>query len=361
MHQQPEQEFVPVSAADIRNARWGPALSDLADASASASASSTTAEFKRAANPPPGPPDLLLRLSSVPVYAVVNKKDEFFLVTGGERAKDGSVVEKELGLLFMSEAGARALAEKVIKEGGKGDGKGGKGKKIARGNVVVARTTLDRVYSLAAAAVRPAGSENVIFRFVPSAKEVSRAVALVREGVASTSGNSSSSEAAVPGFAGVPIFQAAGLSVSSDARRYTPLFLDSGDLDEAVRGAAVARDAAAAAAEVEEASLALRAARERLDSVPDKDQKRRRQAEEALEAASTRAAAAGERGVVEGAGGPAPPVEVGCLEAVLAEMAGERSEGGPWSQAMIVPPGALAARAAAAARAAKAAAAGKKK
>ena len=54
--------------------------------------------------------------------------------------------------------------------------------------------------------------------------------------------------------------------------------------------------------------------------------------------------------VVEGGGGPPPPVEVGCLEAVLAEMAGERSEGGPWSRAMLVPPGALAARAAAAAK-----------
>ena len=105
MTMQQQHEFVPVSTADLKNARWGPALSDLADASAS----STAAEFDRAANPPPGPPDLLLRLSSVPVYAVVNKKDEFVLVTGGERAKDGSVVEKELGLLFMSEAGARAL------------------------------------------------------------------------------------------------------------------------------------------------------------------------------------------------------------------------------------------------------------
>ena len=375
MQQQQEKQFVPVSSADVKNARWGPALSDLADASSSSSSTSssssssasTAAEFQRASNPPPGPPDLLLRLSSVPVYAVVNKKDEFVLVTGGEMGKDGTVVEKELGLLFLSEAGARALADKVIKEGGKKLAK-------SKGDVVVARTTLDRVYSLAAAAVRPKGAEDVIFRFVPSAKEVSRAVALVREGVAAattSSSNSSSSsaaaaaaasvETAVPGFAGVPVFQAAGLSVSSEARRYTPLFLDSGDLDEAVRGAADARDAAAAAAEAEDAAVALRAAQARLDSIPaaenggtkDKDQKRRKQAEEALEQASARAARAGERGVVKGAGGPPPPVEVGCLEAVLAEMAGERSEGGPWSQAMIVPPGALAARAAAAAARAK--------
>jgi len=355
MHQQQQQqqEIVPVSTADLKNARWGPALSDLA-------ASSTAEELARAANPPPGPPDLLLRLSSVPVYAVVNKKDEFVLVTGGARAKDGSVVEKELGLLFMSEAGARALADKVIKEAGGGGGKGGK--KIAKGDVMVARTTLDRVYSLAAAAVRPAGAEDVIFRFVPSAREVSRAVALVREGVAaaaaspssSSSSSSAAAEDAVPGFAGVPVFQAAGLSVSSDARRYTPLFLDSADLDEAVRGAAAARDAAAAAAEADDSARALRAAKDKLEATPEKDQKRHRQAEEAVEQALARAAAAGERGIVEGAGGPAPPVEVGCLEAVLAEMAGERSlEGGPWSQAMIVPPGALAARAAAAAAAAK--------
>lgn len=355
MQQQQRQQFLPISTADVKNARWGPALSDLADASSSAS---TAAEFERASNPPPGPPDLLLRLSSVPVYAVVNKKNDFILVTGGEKAKDGSVVQKELGLLFLDEAGARALADKVAKEGGK---------KAAK-DVVVARTSLDRVYSLAAAAVRPEGADDVIFRFVPSPKEVSRAVALVRDGVAAATSSSSSSsspssasaaEAAVPGFAGVPVFQAAGLSVSSDARRYTPLFLDSSDLDEAVRSAADARDAAAAAAEAEAAALVLRAAQSKLDATPEKDQKRRKQAEEALEAASARAAAAGERGVVKGAGGPPPPVEVGCLEAVLAEMAGERSEQGPWSGAMIVPPGALAARAAAAKAAA--AAKGKKK
>ena len=346
--QQQQQEFVPVSTADLKTARWGPALSDLA--AAAAASSSTAAELGRAANPPPGPPDLLLRLSSVPVFAVVNRKDEFVLVTGGSRNKDGSVVEKELGLLFMSEAGARALADKVIKEA---SGAGNK-KKIAKGDVVVARTTLDRVYSLAAAAVRPSGSEDVIFRFVPSAKEVSRAVSLVREGVAEAAGSSAAAEAsaAVPGFAGVPVFQAAGLSVSSDARRYTPLFLDSSDLDEAVRGAAASRDAAAAAAEADAAARDLLAARERLEAAPEKDQKRRKQAEEALEAASARAAAAGERGVVAGGGGPSPPLEVGCLEAVLAEMAGERSEGGPWSSAMIVPAGSLAARAAAAAAAA---------
>ena len=239
---------------------------------------------------------------------------------------------KELGLLFLSEAGARALADKVRKEAPR---------KMAR-DVSVARTTLDRVFALATAAARPAGAERVAFRFVPDAAQVERAAAVTED----------TKTAAGGGFVGVPVFQAAGLSVNSSAKKYTPLFLDAADLDEAVRSAAVARDAAAAAAEAEAAGAALRAAEAAAEAAPDK---RKAASEAALEAARARAAAAAAP-PIPGAGGPSPTVEVGCLEAVLGEMAADAG-GGPWSGAMLVPPGALAARAAAKAAGGK----GKKK
>ena len=262
--QQPEQEeFVPVSAADIRNARWGPALSDLADASASAS--STAAELERASNPPPGPPDLLLRLSSVPVYAVVNKKDEFFLVTGGSGPRTDPSSRRSSVCCSCPRPGRAPWRTRSSRRGARATARAGKGKKIAKGDVVggphharqgvlsccrrgAARGFRKRHLQVRALCQRglPRGGAGAGGR--RRAAAVLLLLLLLLEA------------GAVPGFAGVPVFQAAGLSVSSEARRYTPLFLDSGDLDEAVRGAAVARDAAAAASEAEEASLALRAA-----------------------------------------------------------------------------------------------------
>ena len=41
----------------------------------------------------------------------------------------------------------------------------------------------------------------------------------------------------MPGFTGVPIFQAEGLSVKTEKQRYTPIFLDKADLDNAVKNA----------------------------------------------------------------------------------------------------------------------------
>ena len=79
-------------------------------------------------------------------------------------------------------------------------------------------------------------------------------------------------EAGVPeaAFTGVPVFQAAGLTVKTEAARYTPLFLAKEDLDaavgaaftqrEAARGAVAAGKAAAAEADVDAARAAVRAA-----------------------------------------------------------------------------------------------------
>ena len=44
-----------------------------------------------------------------------------------------------------------------------------------------------------------------------------------------------------PGFTGVPVFQAEGLTVKTETARYTPIFLSKKDLDAAVERAAVER------------------------------------------------------------------------------------------------------------------------
>ena len=41
----------------------------------------------------------------------------------------------------------------------------------------------------------------------------------------------------MPGFTGVPIFQAEGLTVKTNNQRYTPIFLAKADLDAAVKNA----------------------------------------------------------------------------------------------------------------------------
>ena len=42
----------------------------------------------------------------------------------------------------------------------------------------------------------------------------------------------------IPGFSGVPVFQAVGLTIKTKQNRYSPLFLDHGDLQIAIRHAA---------------------------------------------------------------------------------------------------------------------------
>jgi hypothetical protein len=253
----------------------------------------------------------------------------------------------------MSEAGARSLADQVRKKAPR---------KVAK-EIVVGRTTLDRVYTLASSIdARPAGAEAVMFRFVPDPAQVVRALQVYE----------SAGEAPPPGFAGVPVFQAGGLSVSSSRARYTPLFLDAADLDEAVRGAEAARKAAAAGAAAAAIAAELEDAEAGLAAAP-KDGKKRAAAEARLAAAKEKAASPLPDDVTAG---PPPPVEVGSLESVLAAMAAVNVEGGggggsgkkgkappsgpgpEWNSAMLVPPGAMAARAEAARAAA--AAVGKK-
>ena len=354
--------------------RAGPALADLAAAAAPPAADSATQADPLAVSV--GPPDLLARLSSIPVFAVVNKNNDIVLVTGEVRRRTGEArcgcahahasnplsfppipyhhpplpshpqddpppgtdpaesapapTRRELGLLFMTEAGARSLADHVRKKAPR---------KVAR-EILVGRTTLDRVYTLAASPeARPAGAEGVMFRFVPDPAQVARAL-----GVYEAAG-----EAPPPGIAGVPVFQAGGLSVSTARSRYTPLFLDAADLDMAVAGAETARAAAAQGAAAAAAAAELADAEVKLAAAP-KDGRKRVAAEARLAAARERVAAP-----LAGVTPPPPPaLEVGSLESVLAAMAGGggNSGGMEWASAMLVPPGSMVARAEAAAKAA---------
>ncbi len=45
----------------------------------------------------------------------------------------------------------------------------------------------------------------------------------------------------IPGFTGVPVFQADGLTVKTESARYTPIFLSKSDLDAAVNNAHLQR------------------------------------------------------------------------------------------------------------------------
>jgi len=238
----------------------------------------------------------------------------------------------------MSESGARSLADQVKRKAPR---------KVAK-EIVVGQTTLDRVYTLAASAdARPAGAEGVMFRFVPDPAQVARALDTY----------AAAGRPAPPGFAGVPVFQAGGLSVSSSRARYTPLFLDAADMDEALSGAETARAAAAKGAAEAAAAAEVADAETKLAALPPNKDGRKRAAAEA------RHAAARARAVDPLAGAPPPPppphVEVGSLESVLAAMAstkGGKGGGGgassEWATAMLVPSGSVTARVVAAAAAA---------
>ena len=241
----------------------------------------------------------------------------------------------------MSEPGARALADQVKRKAPR---------KVAK-EIMVGQTTLDRVYTLASSAdARPAGAEGVMFRFVPDPAQVARAIETY----------AAAGRPAPPGFAGVPVFQAGGLSVNSSRSRYTPLFLDAADMDEALAGAETARAAAAKGAAEAAAAAELADAEVKLAAAPKDGRKRA--------AAEARLAAAKERAADPSAGAPPPPpppqVEVGSLESVLAAMASTKKAGGngkggsgggagsEWASAMLGPSGSVTARVVAAAAAA---------
>jgi multidrug efflux pump subunit AcrA (membrane-fusion protein) len=143
------------------------------------------------------------------------------------------------------------------------------------------------------------------------------------------------------GFAGVPLFQAEGLTVKGANAQYTPLFFSKEDLDTALVGAYLGKDdqqqaeirakAQRARAELAEAQAAAAAAI---------DAKVKRAAEKKAEAAQQRADRYTQRMKELTAKKKLPRVDVGSLEEVLVRM--EKDEKGEWGDVMFVPPGKLA-------------------
>ncbi|KAK9831849.1 hypothetical protein WJX81_001220 [Elliptochloris bilobata] len=286
-----------------------------------ASVSSTSGRRRRRAQPvaelAAEAQDIKSRLASVPVYTVANKKNEFVLVSG-----DGESDAKQLGLLFFSEPDAEAMVEKIREQN----------PKLAKQSRVL-KVTVDKVYDFAitpdGAGMPGANGASVIFRFMPDAKEVQSALELYRE-----------AGIAVGGFAGVPVFQAEGLTVKTERARYTPLFLARADLDAAVGNAYKKKGGereAGASAEVAAAAEADQRAQAALAAAEGKD--RRAQQAEATEAALSLAKAEGRLRALRAEG--LPKVEVGSLEEVIGKMQADSS--GEWASVMFIPAGALAA------------------
>jgi hypothetical protein len=280
---------------------------------------SVSANNARSGNPPSpafdlayNPEEIKKRLSGVPVYAVVNQKKEFVLVSGDETDA------RQLGMFFFNQSDAEELVA-TVKEQNPNLGR----------HARVLRTTMDAVYEFAVTPRTDSGTHGVVFRFMPGASEIQAALELYQAAGLQTSA-----------FTGVPLFQAEGLTVRGESARYTPLFFSKKDLDAALKDAYLSRDTEAQAdarVKVERAKAELADAR--AEAKVASDARAKRAAERKAEAAAKRVEkyekrlkdATGEKKL--------PRVDVGCLEEVIVKM--ETDDKNEWSDVMFVPPGAI--------------------
>ncbi|PRW61470.1 TIC 22- chloroplastic [Chlorella sorokiniana] len=262
------------------------------------------------------PEEIKARLDAVPVWVVVNNKNEFVLVSG----EAGS--NKQLSLFFFTETEAQAML-KTIKEANPKLGKQSK----------VMATSMDRVYDFARTPRSETDTDGVVFRFVPDPRQVEAALELYRHaGVAAT------------GFQGVPLFQAEGLTIKGDKARYTPLFFSKEDLDAALAAAYSSRDAAA---HQETRDKATRARGELADAQKEveaaKSDRERKAAQRKADQAQQRVSKYEQRLQEAASNQKLPRVDVGSLEEVIGRM--EEDEKGEWSDVVFVPARSVAAAA----------------
>mmetsp|Transcript_6795 Transcript_6795/g.19615 ORF Transcript_6795/g.19615 Transcript_6795/m.19615 type:complete len:391 (-) Transcript_6795:1714-2886(-) len=201
---------------------------------------------------------------------------------------------------------------------------------IAR-KVKIDEITMDHVYELM---TKPRGDDlpkGTMFRFMPDAKEVNNAMRLYKE-----------NGMPISGFAGVPVFQAQGLSVRTAVdTSYVPLFLGKADLDLSMAATEANRrnkDLAFAREEATKDQRSLHHAQQALEIAkqadePDKTELER--LERRIDAYEAKIAANADKMLT--AANKKPIVEVGCLEDVLATM--ERDTEGKWDNCMFVPIG----------------------
>eukprot|EP00192_Tetraselmis_astigmatica_P010481 CAMPEP_0117667950 /NCGR_PEP_ID=MMETSP0804-20121206/11258_1 /TAXON_ID=1074897 /ORGANISM="Tetraselmis astigmatica, Strain CCMP880" /LENGTH=379 /DNA_ID=CAMNT_0005475747 /DNA_START=189 /DNA_END=1328 /DNA_ORIENTATION=- len=259
------------------------------------------------------PGEVAARLKGIVVYTVVNKKNDFVLVTG----EGSGSATKQLGLFFFSEADANSLISKIEEQD----------PKLGRQSQVLP-VSMDQVYKFALSPKRTE-HQSATFRFMPSSSEVQNAVQLYRDAGLD-----------VDSFVGVPVFQVEGLNISTEKAKYTPLFFSKSDLDRAVVNSSDERESKATAVLAqrrEKAEAELEKAKEELENAAD--EKARRRAESKCNKASARATKA-EAKLQELKLKSKPKVEVGSLEEVIANM--EMDSKGQWGDVMFIPPGSLA-------------------
>eukprot|EP00878_Enallax_costatus_P002572 GHUV01002754.1.p1 GENE.GHUV01002754.1~~GHUV01002754.1.p1 ORF type:complete len:405 (+),score=133.41 GHUV01002754.1:274-1488(+) len=251
------------------------------------------------------------RLAPIPVYTVANPKNEFVLVAGENNT--------QLGFFFFRREDAEAIIAKIKEEN----------PRLARDSKVL-RVTMDNVYEVFTTPRETTGLQGIHFRFMPDMLQVKHALQLYQE-------------AGVPtkNFVGVPVFQAEGLTVTTQDMQYVPLFLTKDDLDVAVGGAYRQRNAAQIKA-VKEKAAQYEEEYQRVMREVDTSSGRDKQLAEAKagKIKLKRDDALDKASAIEVA--PLPKIEVGSFEEVLMRMsASEGSELAAWSQVMFVAPGLL--------------------
>lgn len=250
------------------------------------------------------------RLSGIPVYVVVNQKNEFVLVSSDNDTR-------QLGLFFFDIDDAQGLLDAVKKQ----DPHMGR---LAR----VLQTSMDAVYDVAVMPREHSGTEDVTFRFMPAAAEVEAAIDLYH-----------AANINQVSFEGVPLFQAEGLVVrGEEGNRYTPLFFSKHDLDVALSNAFLSRDSdaqASARAKLERAKSELDAAQKDVEAA--EDAKAKRSAEKRRNGASSRVKKYEKDLADATAQRKAPRIDVGSLEQVIVEM--EQDDKNQWGDVIFVRPG----------------------
>lgn len=260
------------------------------------------------------PAEVKARLAGVPVYAVVNSKKEFILVSGDE---DSS---RQISLLFFNKSDAEGFQSTIRKEN----------PKLGKTAQVLA-TSLEAVYELAISKNKEYavanGIENVTFRFMPDSRQVVQALDLYRK-------------AGIPkdGFVGVPLFQAEGLTVKGDAARYTPLFFSKDDLDVALRDSFLN----VSNASIKELHQKIERAKKELEEL--QSAKGHESTDRSIQEARERIEKYAKRLEREEAQAQKekknyPRVDVGSFEDVLVKM--QQDSKGEWSDVIFVPPNSL--------------------
>ena len=247
-------------------------------------------------------PEMEARLQGCPVYTVVNRNKEFLLVSD-EQSK-----EKQLGFFFFSQDDAQHLLGQV-KEKDPGLAK----------SASIMQVSLDKVYRFAMVP-REKELQGVMFRFFPDQKEVQNALDLFQErGLGATS------------MMGVPVFQAEGLTIKAEDKRYVPLFFSKNDLDKALESSLKG-----AGQEVKVAAKKQLVKEEKELKRMEKLYKKKSISEEDLKEQQERT----ER-IRSYARNPSKPkVDVGSFEQVLTEMQRDDDEYSLWRQVIFVPAGA---------------------